>query len=70
MFFLDESPGLPQPRASPRPAANLSAVGLSQHAVWKVKVFNVNFVLPSLSAGIHRCRGSQRFLSRVSGAEL
>lgn len=70
IFFLDESPGLRQPRASPRPAANLSAVGLSQHAVWKAKVFNVNFVLPSLSPGIHRCSVSRRFLSRVSGAEI
>jgi hypothetical protein len=26
-----------QPQASPRPAANLSTVGLSQHAFWKVK---------------------------------
>lgn len=32
------------PQASSRPAANLSAVGLSQHAVWKAKIFNVNFV--------------------------
>lgn len=70
IFFLDESPSLQQPRASSRPAANLSAVGLSQHAVWKVKVFNVNFVLPSFSSGIHRCRVSRRFLSSVSGAEI
>ena len=28
-------------------------MGLSQHAVWKAKIFNVNFVPPPLSSGIH-----------------
>lgn len=65
--FLDESPGPRQRRARTRPAANLSAVGLSQHAIWKVKVFNVNFVLPTLSSGIHRCSVSRHFLSRSLG---
>lgn len=58
------------PWASPRPAAILSAVGLSQHAVENVKVFLVNFALPSLSSGTHRCGSPWPFPRWVLSSEV